>query len=580
LNGKTRARSLRSVLVGIALLLLMFMGSGSVKAELAADYPAVRVNRVIQIEDGGALVVNDTFTLSSAAGKTVRPLNGFDVGLTPAHRNALAYFFAYDTAGRLQTGMGVAADGDGFSWVNVSFPQPIDVSNGERYDFTLVFVFSGLVSANQTFVRADFPAYPILAREVGFCNVTVMLPQGAEFNSTSSPFVNMTIDSRQILHSERAPLAPFSSISSWVQFKAPNFMLLRIDEWRREIQIDGLGGLTATDYYQVVNKGERSLLRISFVLPANASGVSVQDVYGTLTGVTVRDRGGFVEANITLRELLTKGQKVKLLVAYKLPFWRYVAQRGWQDYMINVSLSRPNDWILNMYAVTVSLPEGGELQASSKTPYQLEREGFLVRVKFAEVNVTRFHEASINLQYRYLILWASFRPTLWVGTVAVLIGAVFFIRRTPKPEAVVAVSLSTGVLRRFIDVYEDRRRLRSELESLEQQVQKGKISRRRYRLQKSSLDGRLSKLQKDLSELKGEIAAAGGRYSERMRQLETAETEIETLDRDIERVEIRYQRKEISSEARRRLLDEYSRIKERAENTIEEILLRLQEEIR
>jgi len=580
LIGKTRMYTLLCVLASIAFLLFTFSGSGSAKAELAAEYLEIRVNRVIQIEDGGALLMNDTFTFSSDLGNIARPLNGFDVGIPAAYRDALAYLFAYDAAGRLPARLDVAAEGGGFPWVNVSFSQSVDVSNGRQYDFTLVYVFSGLVNANQTFIHADFPAYPILAEEVSFCNVTVILPEGAVFNSTSSPFINMTTDSRQILYSERAPLEPYSNVSSWVKFKAPDFVLLQIDEWRREIQIDGLGGLAATDYYQVVNKGDRYLLRILFVLPANASGVSVQDVYGAVTGVAVRDRGGFVEADITLRETLTKGQKVKLLVAYKLPFWRYVTQRGWQDYVINVSLSRPNDWILSRYAVTVSLPEGGELQASSKTPYQLEREGFLVKVKFTEANVTRFHEASISLQYRYLILWASLRPTLWVGTIAVLIVSVFFVRRAPKPETVAVVALSSGVLRRFVDTYEERQRLRSELESLEQRVQKGKMSRRRYRLQKSSLDGRLSKLQKDMLELRGEITAAGGRYSERMRHLETAETEIETLDRDIARVEVRFQRREISSEARSRLLDEYNRIRERAENTTEEILLRLREEIR
>ena len=159
-------------------------------------------------------------------------------------------------------------------------------------------------------------------------------------------------------------------------------------------------------------------------------------------------------------------------------------------------------------------------------------------------------------------------------------GGIFLIRKVSRPEAITVTPVSSEVVRKFVDSYEDKRRLRSRLGSLERQVQRGKISRRRYRLRRSSLDGRLSRLQKDLTGLRTKIEAASSRHAEWMRQLETAEAEIETLDRDIGRVDVRYRRREISAEARRRLLDEYNRIKERAENRIAEILLRLREEIR
>ena len=99
-------------------------------------------------------------------------------------------------------------------------------------------------------------------------------------------------------------------------------------------------------------------------------------------------------------------------------------------------------------------------------------------------------------------------------------------------------------------------------------------------MRSSSLDGRLSSLQKNLTRLGTEIGAIGSRYAEWIRHLGTAESEIETLNKDIIRVEVRHRRRQISAEARLRLLDEYNRIKERAENRIDDILLRLREEIR
>jgi chromosome segregation ATPase len=149
-----------------------------------------------------------------------------------------------------------------------------------------------------------------------------------------------------------------------------------------------------------------------------------------------------------------------------------------------------------------------------------------------------------------------------------------------KPSAAVAttVPFSSSLLRDFVNRYEERRRLRSEIESMEDQIKKGKLSRRKFRLRKSSVDDHISRLEKDLSQLSNKISAASEQYMERMKHLKKAEDEIETLKNDIERAEARFLRKEITAEARRKMLDEYNRMKERAENTIEETLLRLKEE--
>jgi hypothetical protein len=228
----------------------------------------------------------------------------------------------------------------------------------------------------------------------------------------------------------------------------------------------------------------------------------------------------------------------------------------------------------------VSLPEGAEYQAASKTPSLVQKSGFSVSVEYEEANFAQINEPTITLQYQYFILWAIFRPALWTGIAVALFGAVFFTRRMLKPSAAVAatVPFSSSLLRDFVNRYEERRRLRSEIESMEDQIKKGKLSRRKFRLRKSSVDDHISRLEKDLLQLSNKISAASEQHMERMKHLKKAEDEIETLKNDIERAEARFLRKEITAEARRKMLDEYNRMKERAENTIEETLLRLKEE--
>jgi hypothetical protein len=76
------------------------------------------------------------------------------------------------------------------------------------------------------------------------------------------------------------------------------------------------------------------------------------------------------------------------------------------------------------------------------------------------------------------------------------------------------------------------------------------------------------------------MRSAGGHYADLMRQLEVAETELSDVEANVKSIEARYGRGEVSLEAYRKLSGDYQRKKEKAEATINGILLRLREEIR
>jgi chromosome segregation ATPase len=161
-----------------------------------------------------------------------------------------------------------------------------------------------------------------------------------------------------------------------------------------------------------------------------------------------------------------------------------------------------------------------------------------------------------------------------------IVGIIALLWRAPKPTPVPVSPIAPESLRSFVDTYERKANAMRELEILEQQVRKRKISRRRYKVRKKALDGRLSVFSKDLTELKEEMRKASSRYASTMRQIEVAETELEETEAAMRRIELRYRRREISKGTYRKLMDEYIRRKERAETTIDGVLLRLREEIR
>jgi chromosome segregation ATPase len=134
-------------------------------------------------------------------------------------------------------------------------------------------------------------------------------------------------------------------------------------------------------------------------------------------------------------------------------------------------------------------------------------------------------------------------------------------------------------IKSFIDAHEEKKKIIFDIESLENRVRKGKIPRRRYKVQRKTLETRLSTLSRNLTEFKEKMRAAGGQYVELMQQLEIAETEINEVEANIKSIESRHSRGELSLEAHRKLLSDYQRRKERADTTINGILLRLREEI-
>jgi len=389
-------------------------------------------------------------------------------------------------------------------------------------------------------------------------------------------YINVTSASSSVQPTSASQIV--SDISSATSFN------YTVDDWRREITIDTWGGLSVVDRFLITNTANENVVEVQFILPANASSISVQNAYGTISKslLSIADHGTYVWLRVYLSKTLGSQEKMRLLVSYNLPSSIYVQQRGWQDYTLSISLNKSDDWFVEQLTVAVFLPEGAEYQEASLTPL-VQKSGFSVTVEFIENNVTQIDEPTITLNYQYFILWAAFRPALWTGSAVAFFVIIFFVRKISRPSAevvVAAVPFSPDLLRNFLNRYDERRRLRLELETMDGQVEKGKISRRNYRMRKSSIDDHLLRLQKDLSELREQIAAAGGQYSERMKHLENAEVEIETLKKDIENADARFLRREITAEAHRKMLDEYNRMKERAENSIEETLLRLREDIR
>jgi len=207
--------------------------------------------------------------------------------------------------------------------------------------------------------------------------------------------------------------------------------------------------------------------------------------------------------------------------------------------------------------------------------------------------------------------------TFWLSLVAVIgcIGAVVYQKRkpaekgpsvprrakasAPKPasaasagqqvksaEAMAATSTAavpriTGEsIREFTESYEDKKRLNSELRSLDIRAQKGKIPRRQYKVQRGAIEARLETLAQRTSKMKETMRNSGSNYADLMKQLDGAEEDLAEAEEDIKNLEDQQSRGEISIEAYKRSIGDYQKHRDKAESTLNGILLRLREKTR
>ena len=570
-----------------------------------ADVQVDQINHTIQIQEGGLVIINDTLKLSSKSEDLLQDFSlGFPYKIYDTKTiDALDYSFAYDASNpdtrfevELDAGLGGRL---GFYGVNVIFPEPgLNISNGGR-DLTVVFVFSNLVSSEtEELYNLDFPLYPSLTQNATVCNVTVILPPDAHygtgtFDEKGLDFYNITLGDSQVLKHAKSPLNSFAYEPAWLTFHVhrdepePPFLLVDVNEIKREITLDQWGDAYVSNFFDITNRGyDISNVKVGF--PEGAYDLAVRDEIGRIGKLTEKET-----VTVYIRETLYTDETGNFFLSYRIPWEKYISQHNGLNYDMTFNFFEGFDWTIRKLTVSITLFEGAEFEPLSVNElvdelvlrgldftYSVEKSVFQETVTFTLFNVTPFQDLNFNLTYRYSAFWASFHPTLWMGVLVIAACAIALLWRAPKPLAVPMVPVPPEDLRSFVEAYEGKTTILSELESMGEQLRKGRIPRRRYKVRKKMLEGRLSTLSRDLSNLREKIRAAGPKYANIMRQIEVAETMLEGVEKDIRRVEARYRRGEISKGAYGRLIEEYRRRRERAMTTIDGVLLRLREEIR
>ena len=577
-----RAAAVIVIMVFSGAVLLPF--SLNTRTVLAQDsYTIQRVDHEVEIMYSGHIVIRDTIHLSGQ-------LTGdFLIGFPYKYGSYVLKGIAYDENNVFPLTLGVQlANRTGFYSAKINFAE------ASPQVFTVVFILSNsLLSEDLTadVFNLDFPAYPSFTKGVSNCYGTIVLPE-------TPTAITVTKDDGEVsttyFFKSNLPAFPYSPAVATFSLPAGSLQIINVKELNRQITISPIGDLAAFDSYRITNNSPNSLGSIKIGLPLDASNIVARDEFGRILSTNVLTSSGNTRlVNVTFISSINSHTSTLLTAEYALPS---VSSEQAQHFTLDFDLFPDFDYYVEAATVTFVPPEGARFL--SPQPSSIDFSSSLIRETFQEtlsirregvskIDYAVLSEDVLQITYDYNPLWLSFRPTVWIWTLAVVGCVIVAVWRRPKasaplriatPEA--SIRLSPDHVRAFTEAHEDKNRLTSELKVLEARAQKGKIPRRRYKVQRRTLEVRLDTISKNIAGLKKIFRSAGGIYANLVRQLDVAEVELVEVEKNVRNSEVRHRRGELPLEAYKKSLSAYQRRKDKAEATINGILLRLREEIR
>ena len=561
-------KTLTLTLTIVTLILISFPTFMTKSAKAAdTDYSIEKVNHTIEVMYNGYIFINDTIQINGTAP------DSFLIGFPYEYGPHVLRCVAYNATDVFPVSLNVPLENrSGFYGVKIDFPE------GTPQVFTVGFVLSNnlILQESYNISQLDFPKYPSLTKRAGNCNVSILLPAGCTYMSGTS------------LEYSQENLPAFTNSPANVRFSLTEgaMQIVDIKELKCEIKIIGTGEIEGSDSYRITNKAPQGTSFIEITLPQNASNPSAYDKLGR--GLTLDTTGKTNRYKVSFASPLKTEESAVFTVRYCLPGEGCIEQNERKKFDITFPLFEYLDYYIDRSCVTFVLPEGAKIlsfeNVSVAGSYSITRDVFQERLTINRQGVFSLDSFSVGITYEYDLLWLSFRPTLWMWALATVGCAMAVVWKRPKAAILVTVpKVAVGVrsrdIKSFVDAYQKKRKITLEFESLKIRVRRGKVPRRRYKVRRRTLETQLNVLSRSLTDLKEKLQAAGGRYRDLMRRLEVAETEISGVEANIESIEARHRRGELSLGAYRKLLADYEGRKDKAETTINEILIRIREEI-
>jgi hypothetical protein len=194
--------------------------------------------------------------------------------------------------------------------------------------------------------------------------------------------------------------------------------------------------------------------------------------------------------------------------------------------------------------------------------------------------VTPVSSLGFSMTYQLDPFWSSLSPLSWVGLVeAALAAGSLAVLSRPSAEGALTGAPSQ-LITKFVELYDEKSSMRLESDKMEEDLARGALNRYDYKQRRRMLDRRMTEIDRTLAPVEEQLSAAQGRYSDMIKRIERAEVELNVIKTTANDLRNQNRSGKISRDLYESLNADLIRRKQKAEQTIDTIIINLREEIR
>src|SRR2546426_9157368 len=535
----------------------------------------VTVSRSITTNNWGVSFVSDQFSLTTGSS----PVSQITLGIASSLSSKLRFTEAVDyQSNQLRISplkLASLLSGGNYSAMDIAFPS----AKTGTYSFNLTSVYSDLLNFNSTsnnFVFA-FEPFPLMDDNYNVTSATLSVKTGdwqsPKVSSVDGTFASATFSSQAI------PLKPFNTTVATMTFSSSSQSILGVTA-NRTIMLAQTGSIQVTDFYNITNKGH-DLSSLTLPLPKNVQTATARDIIGTVSTLTAAPATDgtntvtFIPRFATVKPLKA-GASFSVRISYALPSQSYLTSIGLGRFELsfrlfdNVKFSEPT---LQMKIVT---PMGFRLDSFSGQTFTSSGNQILVQV----ATVTPMSNLSFTMDYQLDPFWASLSALSWAGLAVGSIAAVVLAVGATSMAGVAVSGAPSELIGRFVELYDEKSAMRLEAEKMDEDLLRGSLNRHEFKRRRRVIDLRIAELDRTLAPVKDQLSKSNPRYQDMIKRLERAEADIQVVRTTSADLRNQYRSGRIARELYESLISDLAKRKEKAQQTMDTIVINLREETR
>src|SRR6266568_531421 len=202
------------------------------------------------------------------------------------------------------------------------------------------------------------------------------------------------------------------------------------------------------------------------------------------------------------------------------------------------------------------------------------------QILVAVSTVTPMSSLSFTMDYQLDPFWASLSALGWAGLAVGSIAAVVLAIGATSTAGVTISGAPSELIGRFVELYDEKSAMRLEAEKMDEDLARGALNRHEFKRRRRVIDLRIAELDRTLAPVKDQLSKSNPRYQDMIKRLERAEADIQVVRTTSADLRNQYRSGRIARELYESLISDLAKRKEKAQQTMDTIVINLREETR